>query len=76
MKLRLTGEIIKIFEVEAVTDSQDGYDKLRFRVEIISNPEKPEKITARIWRKEFYRIQPTFPQEKGGLWNNSWVISA
>lgn len=63
MRLRVIGEIIKTFEVEAECETESGYDALRFRIELIQNQESPEKITARIWRKEFYRIQPTFPQE-------------
>ncbi len=55
MDLRVTGEIVEVFEVEADVPSQGGYDSLRFRVELIADQEKPDRVMARIWRKEFYR---------------------
>jgi hypothetical protein len=64
MSLRVTGEIVKVFEAEADSGSSNGYDDLRFRIELIVDVVKPDNVRARIWRKEFYRLQPTFPQEK------------
>src|SRR6266567_7526548 len=63
MGLRIIGEVVKVLDLEIDSGSQDGYDKWRFRVELIADQENHGKITARLWRKEFYRIQPTFPQE-------------
>src|SRR5687768_2158053 len=63
MKLRVTGEIIRVFEIEVTPNEETNHDALRFRVEIILDSVMPERLTARVWRREFYRIQPTFPQE-------------
>ena len=63
MGIRVIGEVLKIFDLEVDTSSESGYDNLRFRIELIANQEKPSVITVRVWRKEYYRIQPTFPQE-------------
>ena len=54
MDIRVTGEVIKVFEVEAGLPSEGGYDSLRFRVELIADYKDPDRLTARIWRKEFY----------------------
>lgn len=64
MGLRITGEVVKVFELEADSNPESGYAALRFRIELIADHEKPHRIMARIWRKDFYRLQPTFPQER------------
>ena len=59
--LRLKAEILKTFEIESVEDNNSKW--LRFRVELVR--ESSEKIRVKLWRVEFFRIQPTFPQNDG-----------
>jgi hypothetical protein len=63
MRLRIIGEVLKVIDLEIDSDSQSDYDNWRFRVELIADQKNHGRITARLWRKEFYRIQPTFPQD-------------
>jgi len=61
---RVAREILKVVEIE--TKRKDGSDTdLHFRVEFIRVLGQSQVVTARVWRKEFYRIRPSFPQIKG-----------
>jgi hypothetical protein len=42
-----------------------GDDEIQLRVEILECIEPKGCYTARLWRYEHYRIQPTFPQSGG-----------
>ena|SRR5258706_16241547 len=61
MKIRVTGEVVKVFELEVVSNTAVA---LRFRVELIAVYKKRNQFVARIWRQEFYRLQPSFPQKR------------
>ncbi len=63
MAPRITGEVLKVVDVEVDVELKNDYDKLYFRIELIADRIHEGRITARLLRKEFYRIQPTFPQE-------------
>jgi len=65
MSIHVTAEIVKVFEITVAFNSPEGGDTLDFRVELMRDYKDKKKMKAKIWRKEFYRIQPTFPQQKG-----------
>lgn len=66
MSVRLVGKVVETYDFIVELKNQDGYDDLRFRAEIILKPEEDGgNMEVKLWRKEFYRIQPTFPQENG-----------
>lgn len=56
-------EIIKTFELGPITVSGEGNESLKFKIEIakINNG----RYQAHIYRRETFRVQPTFPQQKG-----------
>src|SRR2546426_1088880 len=60
----ITGEIVKVVEIEVAGSQENGFAPLHFRVEVMKVLGSG-LITARVWRKEFYRIRPTFPQKRG-----------
>jgi hypothetical protein len=62
---RVAGEILKIVEIEATRNDEGNIAPLSFRVEFIRVTGRSKLVTARVWRKEFYRIRPTFPQKLG-----------
>jgi hypothetical protein len=61
--VHLVAEILKTFEVEVAAKDSDKI--LHFRIEILSLNENPNKVFARLWSKDIYRLQPTFPQSDG-----------
>jgi hypothetical protein len=65
MKLQVKGEVVKVVEVEASDPPADGFDALRFRIELIAEYEHPNVVKAVLWRREYYRVRPTFPQQEG-----------
>ncbi|MGQ0505669.1 MAG: hypothetical protein ACT4TC_10160 [Myxococcaceae bacterium] len=42
-----------------------GHESWLLRIEIFKRVTPKGKFEARVWREEFFRIQPTFPQEGG-----------
>src|SRR2546422_8904728 len=65
MNLSVTGEVLKVFDLQVIGTENGSNENLYFRVEIIKNLKKTQTISARVWRMEFYRLQPTFPQTEG-----------
>lgn len=55
-------EVVRVVELDTITVA-DG-DDLRFRIEVLKRG-RPPVYSTRVWRLEFYRIQPTFPQHDG-----------
>jgi len=64
MRLAITAEVVRSIDLELHSDSDETSDLIHFRVEILRTSGNNGVMFARIWRKEFYRIQPTFPQEE------------
>lgn len=60
--LRLTiSEIIGTYDLCSISMGASG-DDVRFRIEVVRTG---KEFGTRVWRREFYRIQPTFPQRGG-----------
>lgn len=64
-QIRIKGEVVKVLDLDTIEVPGGRGDAIRFRIEIIRQYGVPRKFIARIWRTEFYRIKPTFPQVKG-----------
>jgi hypothetical protein len=58
-------EVVGTFDLEPIAISHDGSPSLNFRIELHVDFDQPAVIRARLWRKEFLRVQPTFPQDAG-----------
>jgi hypothetical protein len=56
-------EIVKVVHLEPI---QTGGEALHYRLEI-SKDSSSGKFSPILWRRESYRIQPTFPQRQGSL---------
>jgi hypothetical protein len=56
-------EIVKVVHLEPI---QTGNESLHYRLEISKDPASG-KFSPILWRRESYRIQPTFPQRQGCL---------
>lgn len=57
-------EVVKVFDVEAF-QAGDG-DEFRFRLEVVREL-NIELYRGKVYRLEYYRLQPTFPQSNGCL---------
>lgn len=59
-------EVVKVFDIEPIIlSSSDGdSDTLLYRLEI-SRDVGGDFFIGKVYRQEFYRLQPTFPQENG-----------
>jgi hypothetical protein len=64
-RIKITSEIVGIFDLEPVLIEGGDAPDLSFRVELHACANKPNVIRARLWRKDFFRVQPTFPQAGG-----------
>ncbi len=56
-------EVVKTVELEPIQLPAEGGGDLHLRVEIIK--EHASRYFSRIWKLEFYRVQPSFPQKRG-----------
>jgi hypothetical protein len=58
---------LNLFDVAKVSESEVelGDESFRVRVEITRSRRTPGMFRANVWRTEYYRIQPTFPQKRG-----------
>jgi hypothetical protein len=59
-------EIVKTVDLSPISMDGSG-DDVRLRVEILRRGRGKARFTARVWRIEFYRLQPTFPQKDGRI---------
>ncbi len=57
-------EVVRTVDLSPIRMGGNG-DDVRLRVEILRRGRGKARFTARVWRVEFYRIQPTFPQKTG-----------
>lgn len=59
-------EVVKVFDIEPIIlPSSDGdSDTLLYRLEILREVGL-DFFIGKVYRQEFYRLQPTFPQENG-----------
>jgi hypothetical protein len=63
-QITISGEVVKTLELEPISLSEDG-DVIRFRIEVIKDIGSPAIYRVRLWRLDFYRLKPTFPQSNG-----------
>lgn len=63
-KIGLGWEIVKVIDLKEITPNTQTAS-FSFRVEILREYGRRNTYLARVYRKETFRIQPTFPQ-KGG----------
>jgi hypothetical protein len=56
-------ELVKIIEV-CVNRTLDD-QKLNIRIELFKSNDQPQSYKVYVSRAEYFRIQPTFPQEQG-----------
>jgi hypothetical protein len=57
-----------VFELKRTIefDFQLGDDYFPMRVEVFQDIANPNQFRCRIWKLEFYRLQPSFPQDNDG----------
>lgn len=55
-------ELVKVFELDPIYPSDDGgWESYNFRIEILQESKPGSLLHARVWRRETFRISPTFP---------------
>ncbi len=64
-----SNKLLDLHDLVRVTECQLalGEDAFRLRIELTRSRQAPRRFRANVWRTDFYRIQPTFPQTKRGL---------
>ncbi len=60
-------EKIKVVELEPVEGDGDGEIECTFIIEVFKEMGKDHEFFPRVYRREFFRIQPTFPQDSEGI---------
>ena len=65
-------EVVKIFELEPLDVAEDVGESYKFRLEILRACTSNGPYHARVYRRETYRLQPTFPMINGEPQNESW----
>src|SRR6266496_4557068 len=58
-------EIVQTFETEEIAVEDPDLPRFVFRVELLKDSRPGGRFQARLYRKETFRLQPTFPQEAG-----------
>jgi len=58
-------EVVQVVDLSPISMAE-GADDLRFRIEILRRSGRRASYLARVWRLEFYRIQPSFPSKRRG----------
>lgn len=64
-RVDIESEVIKVVDLSPIPIPCGNGDEIRLRIELLRTLNPPFRIFARIWRKEFYRVRPTFPQKAG-----------
>jgi hypothetical protein len=59
-------ELVKTIELDPYPIAEPAAETLKFRIEILRRSDTG-KFFARIYRRETFRLQPTFPQIAGKL---------
>lgn len=61
MPLEIAGEVVGIFDLRDIPLDDGPGDDIRLRLEILRDSFRGEnRLTVRVWRKEMYRIKPSF----------------
>ena len=59
-------EKIKVVELEPTEEGRNGELDCTFIIEVFKEIGKEDEFFPRVYRREFFRIQPTFPQDPDG----------
>jgi hypothetical protein len=59
-------ELVKTIELDPFQLAEPGAESLKFRIEIFKRSDTG-RFFARVYRRESFRLQPTFPQDEGKL---------
>ena len=65
-------EVTKIIELEPIDMSEAVGESYKFRIEILRECKQDGQYHARVYRRETYRLQPTFPMINGEPENACW----
>lgn len=65
-------EVVKIVEVAPIDPVEDTGESYKFRIEILRAYQEFGPYSARVYRRETYRLQPTFPLTHGAPDNSCW----
>jgi hypothetical protein len=61
MALKIEAEVVAVYDLASIPAGTDDADDIRLRLEIVRNVTVSGKpLSARVWRKEHYRIKPSF----------------
>ena len=58
-------EVVKTFEVSPIATRDGSQESFKFRIEILRGLAGRCAFFGRIYRRETFRLQPTFPQKDG-----------
>jgi len=74
MQIKILSEIVKIFDIEPF-EPRDGGDTYRLRLEVTRDI-NTDIYSAKVYRLETYRLQPTFPQTEGCIpgWQHDALV--
>lgn len=72
MKPLTLSEVVKIFEVAPLHTREDLTESYKFRIEILTLYQGDGRYYPRVYRRETYRLQPTFPLVQGASDNECW----
>lgn len=64
-----TYEVVRTIDLEAI-DAGEAQESFKFRIEVLRDLGQSESFFVRIYRRETFRIQPTFPLEESGPHND------
>jgi len=53
-------EVVKTVDLEPIRLPKDFSGDLHLRVEVLKHGGRPPRYSARLWKLEFYRVQPSF----------------
>ena len=65
-------EVVKTFDLEPIAVPTDVGEAYKFRIEILQEYKPDSQYHARVYRRETYRLQPTFPLTNGEPEHESW----
>ena len=65
-------EVVKILEVAPIEVPGEVGESYKFRIEILQPYQAAGSYYARVYRRETYRLQPTFPLIDGEPDNTGW----
>ena len=60
-------QIVTVVETEMLMMKGNSDDEYVFRVEVLGPYRAEGRFHARVWRRECFRIQSTFPQDDDGI---------